>query len=110
MGDPEDVQKAKVEDHGLGLSVRSLIGLDRGAAKQAFAGFLAGKALDANPIEFVDLIVNHLTEHGERRAALLYESPFIDVTSRCPDGIFTSAQVDEMVAVLDRVWATASAV
>ena len=35
-----------------------------GAAKEAFAGFLAGKTLTANQIEFVDLIVNHLTEHG----------------------------------------------
>jgi type I site-specific restriction endonuclease len=60
-----------VESHGLGLFVRSLVGLDRSAAKDALAGFLAGKALAANQIEFVNLIVNHLTEHGVMEATLL---------------------------------------
>jgi type I restriction enzyme, R subunit len=64
VGGDGDVQKAKEESHGLGLFVRSLVGLDREAAKQAFAGFLAGKTLNANQIEFVNLIVDHLTEHG----------------------------------------------
>src|SRR5438477_11850110 len=48
VGGASDVEKAKVEHHGLGLFVRSLVGMDREAAKQAFAGFLAGKQLDAN--------------------------------------------------------------
>jgi type I restriction enzyme, R subunit len=109
IGGAEDLQKAKEENHGLGLFVRSLVGLDREAAKQAFAGFLAGKTLDANQIAFVDLIVNHLTDHGAMQAALLYESPFTDITPRGPDGIFGSAQVDELVAVLDRVRASALA-
>ena len=39
---------------GLGLFVRSLVGLDREAAKGALGGFLAGKTLSANQIEFVE--------------------------------------------------------
>jgi len=109
VGGAGDVQKAKTESHGLGLFVRSLVGLDREAAKQAFAGFLAGKKLDANQIEFVNLIVDHLTEHGVMGASLLYESPFTDVTPRGPDGLFTSLQLDELLAVLDQVRATALA-
>ncbi len=109
IGRADDVQKAKHENHGLGLFVRSLVGLDRGAAKQAFAAFLAGKTLGANQIEFVDLIVDHLTEHGVMGAALLYESPFTDITPQGPDEIFTSSQVEELVAALDRVRATALA-
>jgi type I restriction enzyme R subunit len=38
----------------MGLFVRSLVGLDREAAKQAFAGFVAGSTLTANQIEFVN--------------------------------------------------------
>ena len=36
-------------------------------------------------------------------AALLYESPFTDLTPRGPDDLFTSAQVDELIGVLARV-------
>jgi type I restriction enzyme R subunit len=103
IGSAGDVQRAKEESHGLGLFVRSLVGLDREAAKEAFAGFLAGKTLTANQIEFVNLIVDHLTEHGVMGAALLYESPFTDITPRGPDGLFTPAQLDELLAVLDQI-------
>ena len=64
IGAAEELARAKAESHGLGLFVRSLVGMDREAAKEALAGFLSGKTLSANQIEFVDLIVNHLTEHG----------------------------------------------
>ena len=33
--------------------------------------------------------------------ALLYESPFTDLTPQGPEGLFSSAQVDKMIAVLD---------
>jgi type I restriction enzyme R subunit len=109
VGGPEQIDRAKQESHGLGLFVRSLVGLDRGAAKEALAGFLSGKALGANQIEFVNLIVDHLTEHGVMPAALLYESPFTDITPRGPDGLFASGEVDELIATLLRVRATAVA-
>ncbi|MEK6304279.1 MAG: DEAD/DEAH box helicase family protein [Acidobacteriota bacterium] len=108
-GEPEEINRAKDDSRGLGLFVRSLVGLDREAAKEALAGFLSGKTFGGNQIEFVNLIVNHLTEHGVMDASLLYESPFTDITPQGPDGLFTSAQVDELVAVLDRIRATALA-
>jgi type I restriction enzyme R subunit len=85
------------------------VGLDRGAAEEAFAGFLAGRTLGANLFEFVDMIVNHLTEHGVMGAALLYESPFTYLTPHGPDGLFTTEEVDELVAILENVRASAMA-
>jgi type I restriction enzyme R subunit len=109
VGRPEDISLAKTEAKGLGLFVRSLVGMDREAAKQALAGFLSGKTFAANQIEFVNLIVNHLTEHGVMEASLLYESPFTDLTPRGPDGLFSSEQVDQLMSVLEHVRATAVA-
>jgi type I restriction enzyme, R subunit len=108
-GGEGEMEKARQESHGLGLFVRQLVGLDREAAKQAFATFLEGKKLTANQIEFINLIVDHLTEHGVMTAALLYESPFTDVSPRGPDGLFSSVQVDELLEILDRVRSTTQA-
>ncbi|MFY9201658.1 MAG: type I restriction-modification enzyme R subunit C-terminal domain-containing protein, partial [Methanosarcina flavescens] len=107
VGRKEDIARAKEVSHGLGLFVRSLVGLDREAAKQSLATFLSGKTLNANQIEFINLIINHLTEHGIIDIALLYESPFTDITPHGPDGLFTSAQVDELIGVLEQITATA---
>jgi type I restriction enzyme, R subunit len=36
-------------------------------------------------------------------------SPFTDITPQGPDGLFTSAQVDELMAALEQITATAFA-
>jgi len=71
-------KRQKQESTGLGLFVRSLVGLDREAAKHAFGSFLHENALGANQIEFVNLIIDHLTQCGWMPPSALYESPFID--------------------------------
>lgn len=109
LGEIEELEKAAQENQGLGLFVRSLVGLDRAAAKEAFSGFLSGKSFRGNQIEFINLIVNHLTEQGVMGADLLYESPFIDLAPSGPEDLFSPAQVREIVAVLDQVRAAAVA-
>jgi type I restriction enzyme R subunit len=109
IGAADEIGRAKAESQGLGLFVRSLVGMDREAAKNALGGFLNGKTWTASQIEFVNLIVNHLTEHGVMEAARLYESPFTDLTPRGPDGLFSTTQIDALLAALAAVRATAVA-
>lgn len=102
-GAAEDVKRAAEESHGLGLFVRSLVGMDRGAAKEALGTFLSGKSLSANQIEFVNLIIDHLTEHGVFETRLLYQSPFTDIAPQGPEGLFKPGQIDDLLAVLSSV-------
>jgi type I restriction enzyme R subunit len=109
VAEESNLQRAKQETAGLGLFVRSLIGLDREAAKSAMAGFMAGKTPNASQIEFVNLVVEHLTEQGVLEAARLYESPFTDVSPLGPDGLFTDKEIDALFATLEQVRESATA-
>ncbi|MFZ5814322.1 MAG: type I restriction-modification enzyme R subunit C-terminal domain-containing protein, partial [Bacillota bacterium] len=103
VGSEEDLAQAKAESNGLGLFIRSLVGLDREAAKRAFADFLSDTTVTANQIEFINLIIDHLTEHGVMDPGRLYESPFIDISPSGPEGLFTGNQVDQIVLVLEEI-------
>ena len=62
-----------------------------------------------NQIEFVDRIVDYLTVHGAMDAAILYESPFTDITPQGSDGLFTSTQLNELFSILEEVSIRAAA-
>jgi type I restriction enzyme R subunit len=109
-GRAEDIKRAAEEAAGLGLFVRSLVGLDREAAKRALGRFLDDTRFNANQIEFASLMVDQLTERGVMDAALLYESPFTDVAPTGPDGLYKSAEVEDLVAILETVKVRAGAV
>ena len=94
---------------GLGLFIRSLVGLEREAAKGAFAGFMAGQNLNGNQIEFINLIVDYLTERGAMDPRRLYESPFTDLDDQGVSGLFPQADVQRIVTVLNEVRERAAA-
>ena len=60
-------------------------------------------------MEFVNLVVRHLTERGFMEAGLLYEPPFTAYAPQGPDGLFTAVQVDDLFGILERVKASARA-
>ncbi|HEU4602791.1 MAG TPA: type I restriction-modification enzyme R subunit C-terminal domain-containing protein [Steroidobacteraceae bacterium] len=98
----QDLLRAREESKGLDRFVRSLVGLDREAAQKLFGAFLAGRTLNSNQIEFIDLIIDYLAQHETIDVGRLYESPFTDFSPRGVEGVFTAADSQELMRVLDQ--------
>ena len=74
-GGPQDVSRAREESQGLGLFIRSLVGLDRAAATEAFSEFLTDSTISADGIRFIDMIIDPLTANGPRSRASECKAP-----------------------------------
>jgi type I restriction enzyme R subunit len=57
----------------------------------------------------VNLIVDHLTEHGVMEPSRLYEPPFTDLTPKGPENLFSSRDVDALISAIDKVRLSATA-
>ena len=109
VGAPEQLQEAAEKSEGLGLFVRSLVGLDRQTARDALSGFIAGKTLTANQLHFLDHVVEHLTANGVLDIGRLYDPPFTDRAPRGPEQLWGDEGVDRLVATLNDIRARAVA-
>jgi type I restriction enzyme R subunit len=94
---------------GLGLFLRSLTGLDRKAAKQAFSSLTEGSKLTGTQTEFLDLVINHLTERGTIDPARFYDSPFTDLNDQGINGVFPQAAVTKILEVVADIRISAAA-
>ncbi len=101
-GTQDDLEKVRNEG-GLGIFIRSLAGLDREAAKNAFAGFIEKHTFSANQLEFLDIIINQLTKSGIMEPARLYESPFTDKYEQGVSSLFSKHEVDEICELLSEM-------
>ncbi len=104
----DDLGRIK-EYGGLGIFIRSLVGLERSAAKQALGEFTQGKNLTPNQVEFVDMIIDCLTERGVIDPRILYESPFTYIDDQGVSGVFPVAEVKELFELLGEVKGKAAA-
>ena len=68
-----------------------------------------GKTLTSNQIEFVNLVVDHLTEKGAMDARLLYESPYTDFSPMGVDGLFSPSDATELFSILEEIRRRAAA-
>ena len=109
IGKLDYIDQAKQENESFGIFVRTLVGLNREVAKGLFNDFLVGTNYNSNQIEFVNLIINQLVEHGIVEVSLLYESPFTDIAPRGPEAIFTADQIQRIIRLLDDIKSTAIA-
>ncbi|MGC4853227.1 type I restriction-modification enzyme R subunit C-terminal domain-containing protein [Micromonospora sp. DT4] len=100
VGDKQDIDQARRASEGLGLFIRTLTGLDRAAAQEAFSEFLIDRTLNGAQLDFINLIINDLTMNGVMEPGRLYESPFNGVAPRGPEVLFSNDDADRMVSIL----------
>lgn len=103
------VEKAKQEAGGLGLFVRSLVGLERSAAVEAMSAFLNDATATASQLTFVKMIVECLTRNGAMTEDLLYNTPFTDFAPTGPEGIFPEPKVKLLDETIRDIWQRAVA-
>lgn len=97
---PAHLERARADAGGLGLFVRSLVGLERAAAMEAFAEFLDESTHSVAQIRLIEMIIAELTRNGAMDPGRLYESPFTDDLPRGVDMIFPNEEVDTIVEIL----------
>ena len=79
------------------------------AAKRAFDGFLLGRKLTAHQHEFIDMMIDHLTERGIMDPRLLYAAPFTDIDPLGVAGVFGESEVVQLIQSLQEVQGSAAA-
>jgi type I restriction enzyme R subunit len=102
-GQKVDIVWAAEKAEGLGLFIRSLVGLDHQAATEAFGHYLDGSKFTVDQIRFVNLIVDELTANGLMEPRRLFESPYIDHAPTGPDFLFPDTDVDVIVEILHEI-------
>lgn len=103
IGETGDIERARETSQGFGRFVRSLVGLDRASVSAMFADFIAPGTATANQIEFINLVIEHLTDQGAMDPALLYEPPFTDLAPTGPDQLFDPEKVTRLVRNIETI-------
>jgi type I restriction enzyme R subunit len=96
IGEEGDIERARKTSHGFGRFVRSIVGLDRGSLRESFSEFLAEGIATAAQIEFINMVIEHLTDQGVMDPALLYEPPFTDIAPTGPEKLFDEEKVTRL--------------
>ncbi|WP_409363855.1 DEAD/DEAH box helicase family protein [Bradyrhizobium liaoningense] len=103
VGEAGDIKRARETSQGFGRFVRSLVGLDRAAVNEAFSDFLSSGTATATQIEFINMVIEHLTDQGVMEPALLYEPPFTDIAPTGPDQVFDEERVARLFARIQAI-------
>jgi type I restriction enzyme, R subunit len=103
IGEAGDIERARETSKGFGRFVRSIVGLDRAAVREAFGEFLAAGIATAAQLEFINMVIEHLTDQGVMDPALLYEPPFTDVAPTGPERLFDEEKVTRLFTKIQAI-------
>lgn len=87
----------------LGSFIRSLLGLDKEAAQQAFSGLINDSGLNDKQIRFLEMIINHFVQNGKVTSDNLFNPPFTHIDNRGVLHLFGSAKAGEIRSIIDGI-------
>lgn len=83
--------------------IRSILGLDVNAAKEAFSIFLNGQQLNATQLHFINTIIDYLTVNGTIEKKMLFDKPFTDINDEGLAGVFEMETAGAIVKIVDGI-------
>ncbi len=89
----------------LGVLVRSVVGLSRKAAKEAFSEFLSEAPLHPDQMAFLDEVVEYLIKNGTMEPNIMFDTPFTLINDQGIAGVFDeddSKKVIELVRHINK--------
>lgn len=87
----------------LAAFIRSILGLDINAAKEAFAGFLSKGNMSATQINFINAIIDYFSVNGTIDKKMLFDKPFTDIDYRGISGVFNNEETVKVISIIDKL-------
>ena len=103
LGTHEEFQREYGQDKPLTYFIRSILGFDTGAAKQAFGEFLNNGNLQADQITFINNIIDSLEKNGVIDKGMLFDPPFTHIHDEGAYGLFEEEEATRIFSIVDRL-------
>jgi len=87
----------------LGVLVRSVVGLSRKAAKEAFSEFLSEAPLHPDQMAFLDEIVEYLVRNGTMEPRVMFDTPFTHINDQGIAGVFDADMSKKVVELIRHI-------
>jgi type I restriction enzyme, R subunit len=84
----------------LGIFIRSILGLDTNAAREAFSAFLANSPLSSIQIEFINNLIQQFTQNGIIEPSMLFEQPFTKFHESGIGGVFPM-NAEKLISIIE---------
>lgn len=102
-GTKQDFIDAYGTEKPLVLFIRNLLGMDVHAAKEAFADFLNQEIYSSDQIDFINKIIDALTQKGVIDPEQLFEVPFLDIHDEGITGVFEHNQATKIISIIEDI-------
>jgi type I restriction enzyme, R subunit len=100
---PREEYKKIFGDKPLGILVRSVVGLNRNAAKAAFAEFLAEAPLHPDQMAFLDEVVEYLVRNGTMEPKIMFDTPFTHINDQGIAGVFDKEMSKKVIELVQDI-------